>query len=140
MTTKKTKTTTTNVAEKKTNVAKKATEQVKRPTIKSLQEEAKNLTEQLVYANKRVVELLPYKEEWLKAFGSEVKEDTVFETRPSYLRVYGEKYVPQDIYAITVGQLDDKLQELTKAQARIKELEERSILGQILYSITKRFK
>lgn len=46
-----------NVAETTTNVAKKATEKVAKPTIASLQKEQANLTEQLQYANKRVLEL-----------------------------------------------------------------------------------
>lgn len=56
MTTKRT--TKKAVAKTDTTVAIKATEQIKKPTIKSLQDEAANLTQQLVYANKRVVDLL----------------------------------------------------------------------------------
>jgi hypothetical protein len=55
MTKKKTQ---TNVVEKATTVEKKSTESIKKPTIASLKKEQANLTEQLQYANKRVLELL----------------------------------------------------------------------------------
>lgn len=57
MTTKKQTTKKAPVVKTTTNVAIKATEQIKKPTIKSLQDEATNLTQQLVYANNKVLEL-----------------------------------------------------------------------------------
>jgi predicted nucleic acid-binding Zn-ribbon protein len=94
----------------KKTTTKTATEQVKRPTIKSLQQEVANLTEQLMYANKLAVNL-----------------EIDLEARRNIIATLNEEIL--ELY-----------ETISNREGKINDLENRSILAQIMFKLSKSFR
>jgi len=99
-----------NTAKTATTVAKTATEQVKRPTVKSLQQEVANLTEQLMYANKLAVNL-----------------EIDLNREKSESSRYQNQYL-------------NEVSKTSQLTSKINDLENRSILTQIMFKLCKPFR